>query len=224
MKARRKRRRRSGTCVIFATSWPSVLNSSPVADFVRIVASLTDAQVEEQFFDWPRWAYEQQTEPEGDWTTWLFLGGRGCGKTRTGAEWVRSLVARNVSPIALVGETMTEAMAVMVRGESGIMAVFPDKQRPTVRGYQLTWPNGVEAVLMSASDPDRFRGPQFAAAWCDEVAKWPNAEAAWDMLQFALRLGEKPQQLATTTPRPIPLLRRLLADTATVVSRMKTAD
>lgn len=119
---------------------------------------------------------------------------------------------------------MTEAMAVMVRGESGLLNIYPEDDRPVIRGTTVTWPNGVEAFVMSASDPDRFRGPQFAAAWCDEVAKWPDAEAAWDMLQFSLRLGDHPRQLATTTPRPIPLLRRLLADPHAVVSRMRTDD
>lgn len=200
------------------------MTSSTVVEGAVVVAGLSDDEAYDQYFDWSKWAYEQQREPDGNWTTWLFMGGRGCGKTRTGAEWVRRLVARKVSPIALVGETMTEAMAVMVRGPSGILAVCRDDERPTIRGAQLTWKNGVEATLFSASDPDRFRGPQFAAAWCDEVAKWPNAEAAWDMLQFALRLGDKPQQLATTTPRPTALLRRLIGDPRTVVSRMRTED
>src|SRR5690606_30632086 len=150
--------------------------------------------------------------PPGDWTTWLLIGGRGSGKTRAGAEWVRGLAAQGVTPIALVGETMTEAIAVMVRGESGLMRVTPHAERPRLVGTTLLWENGVEASVLSASDPERFRGPQFAAAWCDEVAKWPNAEAAWDMLQFGLRLGDRPRQLATTTPRPTKLLKRLLAD------------
>ncbi|WP_354038757.1 terminase family protein [Devosia sp. UYZn731] len=170
------------------------------------------------------WARADQLAPDGDWTTWLMLGGRGSGKTRAGAEWVRSLAAAKVTPIALVGETMTEAIAVMVRGESGLLNVHPDEARPVLKGTSLIWPNGVEAMVMSASDPDRFRGPQFAAAWCDEVAKWPDAEAAWDMLQFGLRLGDKPRQLATTTPRPTRLLKRLLADPLTAVTRAKTAD
>jgi phage terminase large subunit-like protein len=188
------------------------------------VGKMTFKQVQKLYFDWSHWSYDQQREPAGDWSTWLFMGGRGCGKTRTGAEWVRGLAARGVTPIALVGETMSEAMAIMVRGESGIVEVCRDGEQPTIKGHRLEWPNGVEAFLMSASDPDRFRGPQFAAAWCDEVAKWPNAEAAWDMLQFGLRLGERPRQLATTTPRPIPLLKRLLADEHTVVRHMRTQD
>ena len=190
------------------------------------VASLDGSVVRERFYDWPAWARPGQLPPAGDWVTWLILGGRGSGKTRAGAEWVRAQATgpHPVSPIALVGETMAEAIAIMIEGESGLLAVHPARERPRLRGGRLLWPNGAEAMVLSASDPDRFRGPQFAAAWCDEVAKWPDAEAAWDMLQFALRLGDRPRQVATTTPRPIPLLRRLLTDPLTAVSRMTTAE
>ena len=193
-------------------------------DTAAFVAALSDSDVTALFYDWPSWARAEQLPPPGDWTTWLLIGGRGSGKTRAGAEWVRTLAAAGVSPLALVGETVTEAIAVMVRGDSGIFSVHPDAERPVLRGAELRWPNGVVATVMSASDPDRFRGPQFAAAWCDEVAKWPDAEAAWDMLQFGLRLGDRPRQLATTTPKPVPLLKRLLGDPATAVTRMRTAD
>lgn len=125
--------------------------------------------MEQHYYDWDHWALDKQRPPEGDWTTWLLLGGRGSGKTRAGAEWVRSLAARKIGPIALVGETMTEAISIMVRGESGILNVHPDEERPVLKGQRLVWPNGVEAAILSASDPDRFRGPQFAAAWCDEL-------------------------------------------------------
>ena len=179
---------------------------------------------EAMYFDWNSWALDKQRPPEGDWTTWLLLGGRGSGKTRAGAEWVRSLAAQNIGPIALVGETMAEAISIMVRGESGILNVCSEKERPTLKGQRLIWPNGVEAAVMSASDPDRFRGPQFAAAWCDEVAKWPHGEDAWDQLQFGLRLGDRPRQMATTTPRPTRLLKRLLADPNTVATHMATAE
>nr|WP_244545384.1 terminase family protein [Devosia enhydra] len=178
------------------------------------------------WYDFALTARPQQLPPPGDWTTWLLIGGRGSGKTRAGAEWIRSLATAPVpvSPIALVGETMAEAIAVMIRGESGLLAVHPPAERPVLKGTTLTWPSGAVASVLSASDPDRFRGPQFAAAWCDEVAKWPDPEAAWDMLQFGLRLGPRPRQLATTTPRPTPLIKRLLHDGQTVVTRMKTAD
>lgn len=189
------------------------------------VAALEDEYAYRMLFSWPKWARRQQRPPGGDWTTWLLMGGRGSGKTRAGAEWVRRLARRGVSPIALVGETMTEAIDIMVRGDSGILAVHPDDDRPTLwGGNKLSWINGVEATIMPASDPERFRGPQFAAAWCDEIGKWPHAEEAWDMLQFGLRLGDNPRQLATTTPRATKLIRRLVADDRTRVVRMTTAD
>ena len=176
------------------------------------------------YFDWPLWSDEPQREPAGNWTTWLLMGGRGSGKTRAGAEWVRQLAAQGVTPIALVGQTMTEAIAVMVRGESGILWVHPPDERPKLRDNRLIWPNGVEAMVLSAANPEGFRGPQFAACWSDEVGKWPKAEAAWDNLQFTLRLGKRPRQMATTTPRPTKLLRRLLDDPQTATTRMKTDD
>ena len=188
------------------------------------VAALSEDAAAEVFFDWARWARLSQLPPPGDWTTWLMMGGRGSGKTRAGAEWLRALAAEGIGPLALVGETMIEAIDVMVEGESGVLRVTPHDARPRRRGNRLFWPNGVEGTVLPASDPERFRGPQFAAAWCDEIAKWPDAEAAWDMLQFGLRLGDRPRQLATTTPRPTPLIKRLLAEETTVVTRMTTAE
>ncbi len=200
------------------------MTNSSSAEANWIVDGLADDELEALLFDWQIWARPQQLPPDGDWTTWLLIGGRGSGKTRAGAEWVKSLAAAGVSPIALVGETMSEVLAVMVGGDSGLLSVHTADERPVLKGMSLLWPNGVEAMILPASDPDRFRGPQFAAAWCDEVAKWPNAEASWDMLQFGLRLGERPRQLATTTPKPTRLLKRLLGDPMTAVTRMKTAD
>jgi phage terminase large subunit-like protein len=165
------------------------------------------------------------------WTTWLMLGGRGAGKTRLGAEWVRALVHgtppyadRGYRRIALVGESMLDARAVMIEGESGLLRISPRAERPLwiASRRRLEWSNGAVAELFSSEDPDSLRGPQFDAAWCDELAKWRNAEATFDMLQFALRLGRHPRQLITTTPRPIPLLKRLIADPRTAVTRAAT--
>jgi phage terminase large subunit-like protein len=199
------------------------LNVSSAADD-GLVARLSEETASEQFYDWPTWARPEQLPPEGDWTTRLLMGGRGTCKTRAGAEWVRRLAADGVAPLALVGETMTEAIAVMVRGESGLFSVTPIEERPRLAGADLTWPNGVVGTVLSASDPERFRGPQFAAAWCDEIGKWPNAQDAWDMLQFGLRLGDRPRQVATTTPRATRLIKRLLAEQGTVVTRMTTDE
>ena len=185
-------------------------------------SKLSEAECAKIYFDWHRWAHKQQLPPPGDWVTWLLMGGRGAGKTMAGAEWVRGLAAQKIGPIALVGESITEAIAVMVRGPSGLMAVTPPDEQPKLSEATLYWPNGVEGMVLGANDPERFRGPQFAAAWCDEVGKWPRAEAAWDMLQFGLRLGAQPRQLATTTPRPTKLLKRLRAEPTTVVVKMPT--
>ena len=203
------------------------MNSSKNSD-AALVAALRDETVESVLFDWPLWARPEQLPPEGHWRTWLILGGRGSGKTRAGAEWVRMKAADIAlgGPIALVGETMEQARAVMVEGESGLLAIHPVDEQPKFDRSRnaLFWPNGNEALLMSGSEPERFRGPQFAAAWADETAKWPNGEAAWDMLQFGLRLGANPQQVVTTTPRPTKLMKRLIADPLTRITRMATRD
>ncbi|WP_404406643.1 DNA-packaging protein [Pelagibacterium halotolerans] len=187
---------------------------------------MTPEELRAFMYYWHIWARDEQLPPDGDWTTWLLIGGRGSGKTRAGAEWIRMLATGEepVSPIALVGETMTEARAIMVEGVSGLLRVHPREDRPRFDAGRdrVVWPNGAKAFLLPANDPERFRGPQFAAAWCDETAKWPKAEAAWDMLQFGLRLGPHPRQLVTTTPKSTRLIKRLIADPGTVSARMKT--
>ncbi len=193
--------------------------ASEEAEWVR---QLDERQATQTFYDWSHWAHDAQKPPVGDWTTWVLLGGRGAGKTMAGAQWVRGLAAAGVTPIALVSESMIESIEVMVRGHSGVLAVHPPAERPTLIGHHLKWPNGVEATVLGANDPERFRGPQFAAAWCDELGKWSHAEAAWDMLQFGLRLGDRPRQLVTTTPRATKLLKRLLNDPDTTITRMPT--
>jgi phage terminase large subunit-like protein len=168
-------------------------------------------------------AHAHQRAPAGDWTTWLVLGGRGAGKTRAGAEWVRAIARRKplVTPIALVGETEHDAREVMVEGVSGLLAVHGWRERPVwiPSRRRLVFPSGAVAQVFSAEDPESLRGPQFAAAWCDELAKWRHAEATFDMLQFGLRLGGRPRQVITTTPRPIALLKRLIADSGTALTR-----
>jgi phage terminase large subunit-like protein len=167
----------------------------------------------------------------GDWTTWLLLGGRGAGKTRAGAAWVRGMAlgkepyaAAKAGRIALIGETEADVREVMIEGVSGILSVHACCERPTwiPSRRRLEWSNGAVAQAFSAEDPESLRGPQFEAAWCDEIAKWRHADATFDMLQFGLRLGERPRQVITTTPRPIPLLKRLLKDPATALTHAAT--
>jgi phage terminase large subunit-like protein len=167
----------------------------------------------------------------GPWTTWLMLGGRGAGKTRAGAEWVRAQ-AHGLSPyadaparhIALIGETWRDVCEVMIEGPSGLLRLSPRRERPQwmPSRRRLEWSNGAVALAFSAEDPEQLRGPQFDAAWCNELAKWPYPDATFDMLQFGLRLGARPRQLVTTTPRPIALIKRLVADPRTVVTRAAT--
>ncbi len=177
------------------------------------------------------WALEHQRPPEGDWTTWIVLGGRGAGKTRAGAEWVRAQVegARSTDAgrcrrVALVAETIEQAREVMVFGESGILACSPPDRRPEWQATRkrLVWENGAVAEIYSASNPESLRGPQFDCAWSDELAKWKQGQDAWDMLQFGLRLGEQPQQVVTTTPRRSKLLNGLLSEGRTVSTSAPT--
>ena len=179
------------------------------------------------------WGLGHQLPPEGDWTTWIILGGRGAGKTRAGAEWVRAEVEGGKpgdpgtsSRVALIGETLDEAREIMVFGASGIMACTPPDRRPEWQASRrrLVWPNGAVAQTFSASDPESLRGPQFDAAWCDEVGKWAKAEDAWDMLQFALRLGDRPRAVVTTTPARNRFLEALVEASGTRVTRATTAE
>jgi predicted phage terminase large subunit-like protein len=181
-------------------------------------------------FLWPLWARPNQLPPPGDWRTWLLLAGRGFGKTRTGAEWVRSEVQRGgARRLALVAPTAADVRDVMVEGESGILATAPPWFRPKYEPSKrrLTWPNGAQATTFSADEPDRFRGPQYDRAWCDEAAAWRYPEA-FDQITLGLRLrdarGGPPRCLVTTTPRPTPLIRRLVADPTTHVNRGSTFD
>ncbi len=202
------------------------------AEQAEFLAGLTEAQAEALLYDWRGFhARPAQIAPDGDWFIWLALAGRGFGKTRMGAEWVREQVeAGNATRIALVAETAADARDVMVEGPSGILAVHPPQKRPLYEPSKrrLTWPNGAVATLFNAVEPDQLRGPQFDCAWSDELAKWRYAQETWDMLQFGLRLGSDPRQLVTTTPRPIAIVRDLVARAArgdgVVVTRGRTQD
>lgn len=198
------------------------------------LASLTDEQIEFLKYDWHFWARPEQVLPDGDdWLTWLVLAGRGWGKTRTGAEAIREMVCGDTPlgkglyhRIALIAETAADARDVMVEGESGILGVHPPDFRPIYEPSKrrVTWPNGAAATLFNATEPDQLRGPQHDLAWCDELAKWRYAQDTWDMLQFGLRLGTSPKQIVTTTPRPVPIVKQLLAAPSTVVTRGKTEE
>lgn len=184
-------------------------------------------------WDWRFWGRPAQFTPPGSWKTWAAIAGRGFGKTRLGSEWIREIASGETpeSPgkatrIALIGQTARDVRKVMVEGDSGILAVHPPAFRPEWQPSTRTllWPNGCIAATYNATEPDELRGPQFDFAWCDELAKWPYAQETWDQLQFGLRLGDDPRQLVTTTPRPIPIVRQILADPTTVVTHGSTMD
>ncbi len=205
----------------FASKWnASYLASLTPEQRTSFLAGLTPQELKSLRYDWDFWARPEQRSPSGAWNTWLILAGRGAGKTRSGAEWVRAcacgatpLAGGSYSRIALVAETAADARDVIVEGPSGLLAIHPHAFRPKFEPSKrrLIWPNGAAATLYNATEPDQLRGPQHDAAWCDELAKWRYARETWDMLQFGLRQGDNPRQVITTTPRPIPLIRDLLA-------------
>jgi len=196
----------------------------------RLIASLTPADALAIDADFEAWANDSQCEPPAiGWRTWLMMAGRGFGKTRAGAEWITRLATQRGRPvrIALVGATIDEVRKVMVEGESGLLAVGaryrkPPRWEPSLR--QLRWPGGSIADAYSGESPDGLRGPQHHFAWCDELAKWARAEETWTNLQLGLRAGARPRALITTTPRPLPFLKRIEAGRWTVTTRGRTDE
>jgi len=169
------------------------------------------------------WANPAQLAPEGDWRTWVFMGGRGAGKTRAGAEWVSELArSGRAGRIALIGPTFHDVREVMIDGHSGVRSLPHARPCYEASRRRLVWRNGAQAACLSAEDPDSVRGPQFDAAWCDELCFWSYPEQTLQTLQHGLRLGDRPRMLVTTTPRPIRALKRLLAATDTVTTRAAT--
>lgn len=210
-------------------AWLASATEGQVEDFLK---GLSDNALKALPWIFDFWAMPHQLPPEGAWKTWVIMGGRGAGKTRAGAEWVRAevegatpLAPGRSSRVALVGETIDQVRDVMIMGESGILACSPPDRRPVWEAgrKRLVWPNGATAQVYSAHDPDSLRGPQFDAAWADELAKWPKAQATWDMLQFALRLGENPRQVVTTTPQNVGVLKAILKNPSTVMTHAPTA-
>lgn len=189
-----------------------------------LIAELTERQASALLWDWRMWARPNQIPPPGDWRVWLILAGRGFGKTRTGAEWVRERIKR-YSLINIIGATVDDARDIMIDGESGILACCPDNERPTYRANlrRLDWPNGARTLVFTADEPERLRGKQHMGLWLDELAAWRRPEA-YDQAMLGLRLGDDPQAVATTTPKPTPLIRRLVADPTTHITRGSTYD
>jgi phage terminase large subunit-like protein len=200
--------------------------------------ALAGMDAETLLWDWSVWGRPEQQAPEGDWAVWMYLGGRGAGKTRAAAEWVREQAKYTTTGqrrFALVARTAADVRDVIVEGESGILNVSPPSERPLYEPSKrrLTWPNGNTATCFTADEPDSLRGPQFTHAWGDEIAAWrqtPDAAGmtAFDNLRVGTRLGSNPQIMVTTTPKRVPLLYKLIEESKNtgrvVISRGSTMD
>lgn len=201
------------------------------ADRLRLLRTLDPAGLDAMPFLWPLWARPDQMAPAGDWRTWLLLGGRGSGKTRSSVEWLRDEVEsgrrRN---LGIIGPTADAVRRIQVEGPSGLLAVSPPWFRPQFEPStrRVVWPNGAVAHLFSSEEPDRLRGPNLDGAWGDELTSWANQADTWDMLQMALRvpgpLGDAPRAVVSTTPKMQPLLKQVIAAASTVVTRARTSD
>lgn len=204
-----------------------VFRTLPEDEQQRRAAEMTELEAEALLFDWDFWARPSQVLPYGeDWITWLVMAGRGFGKTRIGAETTRGWAISGLHRVVnLIGATSSDVRDIMIEGESGIMAICPKGERPLYQPSKsrLVWPNGVVSLLFSAEEPERLRGKQHAKLWCDELAAWTYHES-WDQASFGLRLGQSPQVVVTTTPKPVKLIKDLIDDPTTIVTRGSTYD
>ena len=198
--------------------------SLPPAERQQALQSLTPAELAELRYAWPLWARPEQLIPRGDWRVWLCLAGRGWGKTRVGGETVRQW-AKQYPFVNIIGATTADVRDICVLGESGILACCPPHERPEYVSTRrcLDWPNGSRSLLFSADEADRLRGPQHSCLWLDELASWRYQREVWDMAQFGLRLPPS-RAIVSTTPKPTPLIKELLASPTTVLSRGTTFD
>lgn len=203
------------------------LAALPEIERARFWATLSDAEICALGYDWGFWARDAQLPPHGDWLYWFIQAGRGFGKTRCGAETVRQWVeGKYTARIALIGPTAADVRDVMIEGESGILSTSPPWNKPeyVASRRKVVWPNGVQAFTYSAEEPERLRGPQHGAAWCDEIAAWKYPTETWDMMLFGLRLGLRPRAVITSTPKPIEVVKRLAKDPDCIVTRGTTYD
>jgi predicted phage terminase large subunit-like protein len=188
------------------------------------IGSLSSSAADAILYDWSVWARPNQRAPEGEWANWLILAGRGFGKTRLGAEMVRRWV-RDFEFVNLIGATADDARDIMIEGESGILGVCRDHERPLYlpSKRRLEWPNGSRTLIFTADEPERLRGKQHMKLWCDELASWRRPES-FEQAMLGLRLGACPQAIITTTPKPTKLIRELLANPSTGVTRGSTYE
>jgi phage terminase large subunit-like protein len=186
--------------------------------------SLTNEQLEQLRYDWQFWARGKQRVPDRQFFIWLILAGRGFGKTRTGAETVRHWIRDNAY-VNLIGATADDARDIMIEGESGILSVCPANERPLYvpSKRRLEWPNGAQSLIFTADEPERLRGKQHHKIWADELGAWRYPEA-WEQTMFGLRLGDVPQGVVTTTPKPTKLLLELVKDSRNIITTGTTYE
>lgn len=203
----------------------------PAEQRAAFLDSLAPIELEQLIYRWSFWARPDQLPPAGEWRTWLLLGGRGSGKTRSAAEWVRSEIeGGRRRHVGIIGPTSDAVRRIQVEGPSGILSIAPPWARPTFEPAlrRLKWPNGSIAYLFSAEEPDRLRGPNLDGCWVDELAACPQASDLWDMLAMAVRVagpkGDAPAIVVTTTPRPIKILKDIIAAPSTKITKAKTLD
>ena len=196
----------------------------PPSERVRFLRELNDREGHFLWRNWPYWARDAQLPPQGDWRIWLFLGGRGAGKTRAGAEWIAEGVRRGaMRRVGIVGATFADARSVMIEGVSGLLGVSPGADfEPSNR--RVLWPNGAVGDVLTAEEPDIIRGHQCDAIWADEFCKWSDPQQALDMLMMSLRLGKNPRMAVTTTPRAITPLIDLMTRPGTAITTATTWD
>lgn len=212
----------------------TLLRELPRDEIASAIASLSASDVSSILYDWELWAREDQLLPgdnanprsdDGTWSYWIALAGRGWGKTRTGAETVRTWHRKGFKYVNLIGATVDDARDIMIEGESGLLAICPKRERPRfiANKRQLIWPNGAKSLVFTADEPERLRGKQHEKVWADELAAWRYPEA-WDQVKFGLRLGQSPQAFISTTPRPLRIIKELLEDNDTFITRGTTYD
>ena len=199
----------------------------PESERKKVLQSLSDEEAGALLYDWPFWARDKQLPPDSKWFIWLILSGRGFGKTRALTELVRKWAKEGYSPIALIGQTKGDVRDTIVEvGDSSILKISPPwfmpEYEPSKR--RLTWPNGVQAIIYSGDEPDQLRGPQHAKAAIDELAKFQYPQSTWDNLMMGLRIGDNPQVVVATTPRPLKILRDISRDYRTVVTKGHTTE
>ena len=215
-----------------ATNYSQSLSADLIASMPsmrrkQLLRDLNLNQLEVIQRDWNFWARQSQLPPKGKWRTWAFLGGRGAGKTRAASEWIVEKVEMGQAhSIALIGPTFQDVRDIMVEGHSGIINIAKDDFKPKFEpsNRRLIWPNGAKALLFSAEVPDSLRGPQFDLAWGDEFAAWPDGDEVMDVLLPALRLGENPQIMITTTPKPVPWVKKLFENNNCVITQSSTHE